>query len=70
MIGWLVLIAASYALVSVPKLLESSLALPMAQLLLDVLGKRGMLALWSFITVVQVSTFGYFLSLKYLFLTK
>jgi len=40
----------------VPDLLASELPLPMAQLFLDVLGKRGMLAIWSFIIVVQYVT--------------
>lgn len=55
-LGWLTLIAASFALASVPDLLTSTLALPMGQLFLDVLGKKGMLAIWSFIIVVQFVT--------------
>lgn len=39
---------------SVPALLETELALPMGQLFLDVLGKKGMLTVWSLIIVVQV----------------
>ena len=35
-------------------MLETNLALPMGQLLLDVLGKRGMLAVWSFVIIAQV----------------
>ena len=54
-LGWLLLIAASFATSSVSDLLESSLPLPMGQLFLDTLGKRGMLTIWSFIIVVQVS---------------
>ena len=54
-LGWLILIAASFALTSVSALLDSELALPMGQLFLDVLGKKGMLAVWSLIIVVQVS---------------
>ena len=42
---------------SVPALLESELALPMGQLFLDVLGKKGMLAVWSLIIVVQVRVY-------------
>jgi len=53
-LGWILLIAASYATSSVPALLETTLPLPMGQLFLDTLGKRGMLAIWSFIIVVQV----------------
>ncbi len=52
--GWLLLIAASYATSSVADLLKTTLPLPMGQLFLDTLGKRGMLAIWSFIIVVQV----------------
>ncbi|KAG9224254.1 hypothetical protein CCMSSC00406_0004753 [Pleurotus cornucopiae] len=55
-LGWLLLIAASFATTSVTALLESPLPLPMAQLFLDVLGKRGMLAIWSLIIVVQYVT--------------
>ncbi|KAI0824004.1 amino acid transporter [Trametes gibbosa] len=51
--GWILIVAASFATVSVPALLETDLALPMGQLLLDVLGKRGMLAVWSFTIVAQ-----------------
>ena len=53
-LGWLLLIAASYATSSVPDLLATTFPLPMGQLFLDTLGKRGMLAIWSFIIVVQV----------------
>ena len=54
--GWLLLIAASFATTSVTDLLDTTLALPMGQLFLNVLGKRGMLAIWSLIIVVQVSS--------------
>jgi amino acid transporter len=54
LLGWLLLIAASFASTSVPDLLSSALPLPMGQLFLDTLGKKGMLAIWSFIIVVQV----------------
>jgi len=54
-LGWLLLIAASYATKSVPDLLSTQLPLPMGQLFFDVLGKRGMLAIWGLIIVVQVS---------------
>ena len=53
-LGWILLIAASYATSSVPDLLNTTFPLPMGQLLLDTLGKQGMLAIWSFIIVVQV----------------
>ncbi|EMD39635.1 hypothetical protein CERSUDRAFT_46371 [Gelatoporia subvermispora B] len=52
-LGWLLLIAASFATVSVPSLLETELALPMGQLLLDVVGKKGMMAIWSFTIIAQ-----------------
>ncbi|KII85987.1 hypothetical protein PLICRDRAFT_44440 [Plicaturopsis crispa FD-325 SS-3] len=54
--GWLLLIAASFASTSVPELLSSELPLPMGQLFLNTLGKKGMLTLWSFIIVVQFVT--------------
>ncbi|EJF62151.1 amino acid transporter [Dichomitus squalens LYAD-421 SS1] len=55
-LGWLLFIAASFAAASVPQLLDTALPLPMGQLFLDVLGKRGMLAIWSLIIVVQYVT--------------
>ena len=55
-LGWLLFIAASFATASVPDLLSTTLPLPMGQLFLDVLGKRGMLAIWSLIIVVQYVT--------------
>jgi len=56
LLGWLVYIAASFATTSVPDLLAASVPLPMGQLFFNVLGKRGMLAIWSFIIVVQFAT--------------
>lgn len=56
-LGWLLLIAASYATSSVSDLLQSTLPLQIGQLFLDTLGKRGMLAIWSFIIVVQVGVY-------------
>ena len=55
-LGWLLYIAASFATASVPDLLGTDLPLPMGQLFLNVLGKRGMLAIWSLIIVVQYVT--------------
>jgi len=55
-IGWLIYIAASFATASVDDLLASSLPLPFGQLILDVLGKQAMLAIWSLIIVVQFVT--------------
>ncbi|KAI0642964.1 amino acid transporter [Trametes meyenii] len=51
--GWILIIAVSFATASVPDLLQTKLALPMGQLLLDVLGKRGMMAIWSFTIIAQ-----------------
>nr|VWO96338.1 Glyoxaloxidase 1 [Ganoderma boninense] len=55
-LGWLLFIAASFAAASVPNLLATPLPLPMGQLFLNVLGKHGMLAIWSLIIVVQYIT--------------
>jgi len=55
-LGWLLLIATSFAIPSVSDILATTLPLPMGQVFLNVLGKRGMLAIWSLIIVVQVST--------------
>jgi len=55
LLGWLIYIAASFA-TSVPDILTSTFPLPMGQLFLNVLGKNGMLAIWSFIIVVQLAT--------------
>lgn len=55
-LGWVLLIAASYATSSVSDLLSSKLPLVMGQLFLNVLGKHGMLAIWSAIIVVQFVT--------------
>ncbi|KAI0774665.1 amino acid transporter [Trametes elegans] len=55
-LGWLLSIAASFATASVADLLATDLPLPMGQLFLTVLGKRGMLAIWSLIIVVQYVT--------------
>ncbi|KAI0737826.1 amino acid transporter [Daedaleopsis nitida] len=55
-LGWLLFISASFAAASVPDLLASPLPLPMGQLFLDILGKHGMLAIWSLIIVVQYVT--------------
>jgi amino acid permease (GABA permease) len=55
-LGWILLIAASYATSSVPELLTTTFPLAMGQLFLDTLGKQGMLAIWSFVIVVQFVT--------------
>jgi hypothetical protein len=53
-LGWMVYMAASFATASVPDLIITPLPLPMGQLFFNVMGKHGMLALWSCIIVVQV----------------
>lgn len=53
-LGWLLLIATSFVITSVGDLLATDLPLPMGQVFLDVLGKRGMLSIWSLIIIVQV----------------
>ncbi|KAG6902012.1 hypothetical protein C0995_005660 [Termitomyces sp. Mi166 len=51
--SWILLITISFVIPSITELLDTDLPLPMAQVFLDILGKRGMLAIWSFIIVVQ-----------------
>ena len=53
--GWLLLISISFAIPSVSDILATNLPLQLGQVFLNVLGKRGMLAIWSMIIVVQVS---------------
>ncbi|KAF9038687.1 APC amino acid permease [Panaeolus papilionaceus] len=55
-LGWLLLISAAFAIPSVQDILSSELPLPMGQVFLNVLGKNGMLAIWSLIIVVQYVT--------------
>ncbi|KAF8957124.1 amino acid permease-domain-containing protein [Flammula alnicola] len=55
-LGWLLLIATSFAIPSVSDILGTDLPLPMGQVFLNVLGKHGMLAIWSLIIVVQYVT--------------
>ncbi|KAJ6561189.1 amino acid transporter [Mycena vulgaris] len=55
-LGWLLLIATSFVIPSIGDLLGTTLPLPMGQVFLDVLGKRGMLIIWSFIIIVQYVT--------------
>ncbi|EPQ52993.1 amino acid transporter [Gloeophyllum trabeum ATCC 11539] len=50
-LGWLLFISASFATQSVSDLLATTLPLPMGQLFLDNLGKKGMLAIWSLIII-------------------
>ncbi|KAH7885382.1 amino acid transporter [Phlebopus sp. FC_14] len=53
LLGWVYFIAASFATYSVSDILSTELALPMGQVFLNVLGKKGALALWWSITVLQ-----------------
>ena len=53
--GWLLLISISFAIPSVSDILGTELPLQLGQVFLNVLGKRGMLAIWSMIIVAQVS---------------
>ncbi|KAH7914587.1 amino acid transporter [Hygrophoropsis aurantiaca] len=55
-LGLFLYIAASFATKSATDILKSDFALTMGQLYLDVLGKRGMLGIWSVIIVTQVVT--------------
>ncbi|KAF9529007.1 amino acid/polyamine transporter I [Crepidotus variabilis] len=55
-LGWLTLIAVSFATPSVSDVLSSDLPLPMGQVFLNNLGKSGMLAIWGAIIVVQFVT--------------
>ncbi|KAF8997841.1 amino acid/polyamine transporter I [Cyathus striatus] len=55
-LGWLLLIATSFVITSVTDILSSELPLPMGQVFLNVLGKKGMLAIWSLIIIVQYVT--------------
>ncbi|PWN49138.1 amino acid transporter [Violaceomyces palustris] len=54
--GWILSIVTSFVIDDPSKVLESPLSLPAAQVFYDVLGKRGMLALWSVIAWVQFNT--------------
>ncbi|ORY75312.1 amino acid/polyamine transporter I [Leucosporidium creatinivorum] len=56
LLGFFVLISASFAIVDVGSLVDSDLAMPMAQLLYNILGKKGMLVVWCLIIVVQFNT--------------
>ena len=52
--GWLLLISTSFAIPSVSDILQTTLPLPLGQVFLNVLGKRGMLSIWSMIIITQV----------------
>lgn len=67
-LGWLLYIAVSYATFSVADIIQTDLPLPMGQLFLNTLGKRGMLAIWSLIIVVQVGSSDLYSSLRLIIL--
>lgn len=46
LLGFAILVSASYAILDIPDLLSTTLQLPMAQLYYNLLGKNGMLAIW------------------------
>ena len=56
LLGFFVLISLSFAVLDIDALAGTSLSLPMGQVFYDVLGKHGMLAIWSCIIVVQYTT--------------
>ncbi|TFK85166.1 amino acid transporter [Polyporus arcularius HHB13444] len=45
--GWLLFIAASFATASIPDVIAADFPMPMGKIYLDVLGKKGMLTVWS-----------------------
>ncbi|KXN84940.1 hypothetical protein AN958_11882 [Leucoagaricus sp. SymC.cos] len=52
-LGFFLLIAASFASPNITRIVNTNLTLPMAQVYLDTLGKKGMLAVWSMCIFVQ-----------------
>lgn len=56
-LGWLMYIAVSFVTYSVPDVLQSQFALTLGEVFLNVLGKKGALALWWSIAVLQVGIF-------------
>ncbi|KAH9831373.1 amino acid transporter [Rhodofomes roseus] len=52
-LGWILNVAISFSIASVPDLLSTPLALSMGQLYLDIIGKKGMLAIWCITITVQ-----------------
>ena len=52
LLGWFLYIAISFATASVPAILATDFPIPAGQLYLNVLGKHGMLAIWSILIVV------------------
>jgi hypothetical protein len=54
-LGWLMYIAISFATYSIPDILQSKLPLPVGDIFLAILGKKGALTLWWSIALLQVS---------------
>ncbi|KAL0954076.1 hypothetical protein HGRIS_005225 [Hohenbuehelia grisea] len=52
-LGWIFLIAASFATTSVSELLATDLPLPIGQLFLNAVGKQGMLVIWCLMISIQ-----------------
>lgn len=53
-LGWLMYIAISFATASVPETVQSNLALPIGDVFLNVLGRKGTFVLWWSLAVLQV----------------
>ncbi|KND02747.1 uncharacterized protein SPPG_01830 [Spizellomyces punctatus DAOM BR117] len=53
-LGWATMLAISFVTTDVTSVVNSTLPLPMAQILLDNMGKKGMLAAWFFVTLTQI----------------
>lgn len=53
-LGWLMYIALSFAIASVPDVLRSNLALPIGDVYLNVLGRKGTFVLWWSMVLLQV----------------
>ncbi|KAH7909023.1 amino acid transporter [Hygrophoropsis aurantiaca] len=56
-LGLIYYIAASFATTSIPDIIDSKLALPMGQVYLNILGKKGTMALWWALGFLQASIY-------------
>lgn len=54
-LGFFLLIGASFASFDIKRLVDTDLSMPMGQVYLDTFGKKGALAVWSLCIAVQVS---------------
>ncbi|KXN84941.1 hypothetical protein AN958_11883 [Leucoagaricus sp. SymC.cos] len=52
-LGFFLMIGASFASSNIPRIVNTNLAMPMGQVYLDTFGKKGMLAVWSLCILVQ-----------------